>query len=181
MKKAVNSFGILAAVATALFTGCASTTQLTIDPMPDSMRYTETITFGDKLNVAYVPTVQDENDAEEVVNFALSLSALGRHQHAAEFLADAAVRFRSSGKQLEVALLAGAANEYLQAGDMAKFRDTVRDLRQTASRYQYAAFDAHTAALVSLGDIASGGTKPTELTPSALKELYRVKASEESR
>ena len=168
---------VVGMLAVGLGTGCASTSKLTMEPMPNSLRYSETVSFGEKIRVLHASTVRNTDDAGEVIRFALSLSARGRHQHAAQFLADAARRFRSFDRQLEVSLLAAAANEYLKAGNMLKFRETIRALRRTASRYQYAAFDAHTAALVSLGDIASGGTKPTELTPSALKALYRIKST----
>ena len=176
----LNTINLVAVALVAMvFCGCASAPKLAIDPMPMSLRYSDTVSFEENLQAPLTSTVRNADNVEEVVKFALSLSARGRHQHAAEFFADAAQRFRSTNNELEVSLYAAAANEYLKAGDMTRFRDTIRQLRQTASKYQSAAFDRNIAALVSLGDIASGGTEPNELTPPALKELYRIKTQVE--
>ena len=86
---------------------------------------------------------------------------------------EAAGRFESQDNEFAVSCYAAAANELLLAGDMDRFVATVKRLRSTANRFQRASFDEATTALITLGDIASGATRPTEFTPRGLRELYR--------
>ncbi|OVE74083.1 hypothetical protein BVX94_01640, partial [bacterium B17] len=74
---------VMAILLAALGAGCGTTTQLAVDPMPDSLRYTETVSFEENLRVPLNASVRNPKDPEEVIRFALSLSERGRHAHAA--------------------------------------------------------------------------------------------------
>jgi hypothetical protein len=171
--KALGLLSLVLITGSMLVTGCqTSRTTLKVDPPPGVVRYTEMLTFDRDLQVPATPSIQNPDDPRQLVLFALSLSRMGRHINAGDFLSESAVKFNSMNNELAVTALAAAANEYLLGGDMNKFRLAVRDLRRTANRYQYASFDEHTLALLTLGDISTGGTTPTELTPKPLKPLY---------
>ncbi len=161
---------ILAAIVMTLGQGCATMNRPRSFESPEL--YTQTISFDRDMIIPVATAVQNPDDPHEIVMFALSLSRMGRHQHAAAFLAEAAGRFDSLNNEFAVACYAAAANEYLNAGDMEQFRTAVRRLRGAASRYQIAAFDQHTLSLMTLGDIATGGARPNELTPRPLRVLY---------
>lgn len=177
MNKIQRIMTIMTITSALSITGCRTSSRLAIDPMPDSLKYTQVLTFNEDIDVPQNAAVQDANDPKQVILFALALSRRGRHGNAARFFVEAAQRFRSLNRELEISLYAAAANEYLKAGDMMKFRETIQGLRQTATRFQYAGFDQNTAALISLGDIAAGETVPNELTPPALRDLYKIKTS----
>jgi hypothetical protein len=176
--KAMCLLSLVLVAGSALVTGCQSSrTALKVDPMPGVVRYTETLAFERDMQVPASPSIQNPDDPRQLVLFALSLSRLGRHINAGDFLSESAQKFNSMNNELAVTALASAANEYLLGGDMNKFRTAVRDLRRTANRYQYASFDEHTLALLTLGDVATGGTTPNELTPKPLKSLYATGAA----
>jgi hypothetical protein len=164
--------GTVAILMVVLALGCQSSGRVKIDPMPVRSQYSEPVNFEQDLQVPSTPSLRNPNDPHDVVLFALSLSRLGRHAHAAEFLEEAAARFSSRDQEFEIAARSGACSEFLKAGNMEKFRNCVRELRQTANRYQHAAFDENVLALLALGDIAAGNVAPTELTPKPLKPLF---------
>jgi tetratricopeptide (TPR) repeat protein len=116
--------------------------------------------------------VKNENDPEQLINFALSLSARGRHDQAAEFFQEAAGKFQSEGNELAVSCRAAAANEFLQAGDIKSFREAVQELKREMNRFQTASVDKQTATVLALGEIALGADKPSPTTPAPLWDLY---------
>jgi hypothetical protein len=116
--------------------------------------------------------VKNENDPEQLINFALSLSVRGRHNQAAEFFQEAAGKFQSEGNELAVSCRAAAANEFLQAGDIKSFREAVQELKREMNRFQTASVDKQTATVLALGEIALGADKPSPTTPAPLWDLY---------
>lgn len=173
--------GLIAILFALIFAGgCATKPKpaVKIDSPPKSVVYHETILLdeeaGTDLGKIGVP---EEDDAQQVIQFALTLSSAGRHVHAATFLEEAATKFSSRNNELAIACLAAAANEYLLAGDgnaMPAFRNCIRRLSQMANRYQMASFDQNFLTLLCLGSIANGEVQPAdkELTPKAIRELY---------
>ena len=165
---AVGAVGILA-------TGCMTGRRsVTLDPVPDAVRYTEPVTFARTIEAPWDAVVRDDNNPQEQIAFAISLSTRGRHVLAGDFFVQDAERFKSRGREFEVSCLAAGANEYLKGGDLDKFRATVRQLRSVANRYQIAGAGPELSALLSLGDIASGEATPSEWTPKALKPFYSM-------
>jgi hypothetical protein len=175
--RTINSL-IGAALIAVIVSGCATQRQpVTLSPVPDALRYKERVQFAENIDAPWDTTVRNDDDAQEQVVFALSLAARTRHVSAGDFFVQNAVRFESRGQDFEVACLAAAANEYLKAGELTKFRTTVRQLRTAANRYQIAGAGPELSALLSLGDIASGAAKASERTPRALKPLYAPSGS----
>ena len=82
--------------------------------------------------------LNDRNDPNEVVRFALSLSDAGRHGEAAQVLLDAAGRFVSDGARLEQDLVKAAIREHWLAGDL----DAVRSDFQILNKHQRDIYDA---------------------------------------
>lgn len=168
---AAVSIGLLAGGA-----GCTSTKQkpgLAVEPPPKTVIYQETVKLTEEhIGDLKKATVPNEGDAAQIMQFALNLSSAGRHLHAAQFLDETANKFSSRNNELAISCYAAAANEFLKAGAMPEFRNAVRRLSQMANRYQVASFDERFLTLLTLGDIASGNTAPTELTPKTIRELY---------
>ncbi len=168
-----------AAVLAITVTGCATNQpQVALTPVPDALRYKERVEFEKQIDAPWDATVRDNNNAHEQVVFALSLAERSRHQSAGDFFVQDAQRFSSRGKDFEVACLAAGANEYLKAGNLDKFRATVRQLRSVANKYQIAGAGEELSVLLSLGDIALGVAKPSERTPRELKPLYTINQSQ---
>ena len=157
------------ALMAALTGGCESTKQASLPPPTFA---SQEIAFPKEMNYARELRVTDKNDPKQIVNFALSLSQRGRHLQAAEFLNDAAERFVSRDNEFGVTCRAAAANEFLQANDMASFRETVARLRREMNRFQLASADEPLATVLALGDLAAGADRPSSLTPRPLRELY---------
>jgi hypothetical protein len=173
--------GLIAVVFTLITAGgCATRPKplVKIDSPPKTVVYHETIVLDQEATADLGKIgVPEEDDAQQVIKFALTLSSAGRHVHAATFLEEAATKFSSRNNELAIACLAAAANEYLLAGDataMPSFRNAVRRLSQMANRYQAASFDQNFLTLLCLGAIANGEVQPAdkELTPKAIRELY---------
>ncbi len=158
-----------------LTTGCASSRKVAVktDAPPRPIAYQQSIRITDEqagdLRSTAIPS---EDDPEQIVRFAMSLSNAGRHLHAAQFLDEASVKFASRNNEFAIACLQGAANEFLEAGAMAEFRNAVRRLAKASNRYQLAAFSDEVQALLALGAIANGETTPSELVPRPLRELF---------
>ncbi|MDA1349399.1 MAG: hypothetical protein O3A47_11140 [Chloroflexi bacterium] len=158
--------------------GCASSRPdpvLKVEPMPESLRYSEQIGFDSELAVPEIHRLQDEQDPEEWVRFGISLSDRGRHHAAGEVFEEASERFSSRGSAYEVRCLAAAANEYKDSGDMEKFRNCLKRLRSTCDRYQLAGAGRELSILLALGDVASGKVTDREWYPREVKELIRSK------
>jgi hypothetical protein len=174
LNRLVGALGVAIAV-----TGCATNRpEVALTPVPDALRYKERVEFEKQINAPWDATVRNSDDAHEQVVFALSLAERARHASAGDFFVQNAQRFSSRGHDFEVACLAAAANEYLKAGDLDKFRTAVRQLRSVADKYQIAGAGEELSVLLSLGDIALGVAKPSERTPKALKPLYSMNQSQ---
>lgn len=162
--------GMLGAVL--MGSGCSTTTGQQAQVSPQ-VTHIETVRFSRDLYVPGDMRVTDETDPQQMIMFALSLSERGRHEQAAEFFTEAAKKFCSERNELAVSCRAAAANEYLLAGDVGSFRTAVKELKQEMDRFQTAAVDEKTAAVLALGDIAAKVGRPSSTTPKGLRELYR--------
>lgn len=163
--------------AAALLTGCETTQpKAAVMPptVPERVTAIEPVRFSPEGWLGREVRVRDDNDPQQLINFALSLSARGRHAQAAEFFREAAAKFRSEGNDLAVSCRAASANEFLIAGDMKSFREAVQELKKEMDRFQTAAVDPQTATILALGELALGVNKPSATTPAALWELYHA-------
>jgi hypothetical protein len=170
----LNRFAMAGALAAAitLVAGCK-----TAAPVTERQTYIEPVRFNPDGYLGKDVRVKNENDPQQLINFALSLAARGRHNESAGFFQEAAAKFLSEDNDLAVNCRAAAANEYLLAGDIAAFREAVQGLKKEMSRFQSAAVDKQTATVLALGDIALGVDKPAPTTPAALWELYSNSAA----
>jgi hypothetical protein len=159
--------GLILVGAVVWVTGCKTT-----QPVTERQTRIEPLRFAPENYLGRDVRVKDDNDPEQLINFALSLSARGRHAQAAEFFQEAAGKFTSEGNELAVACRAAAANEFLAAGDIKAFREAAQELKREMNRYQTASVDKATASVVGLGEIALGVDKPSPTTPAALWDLY---------
>ena len=159
--------GLSMAGAVVLTTGCK-----TAQPVTERQIYTEPVRFTAESYLGRDVRVKDENDPEQLINFALSLASRGRHAEAAEFFQEAAAKFQSEDNELAVNCRAAAANEFLQAGDIKSFREAVQELKREMNRFQTASVDKQTATVLALGEITLGVDKPSPTTPAVLWDLY---------
>lgn len=176
MNERVGTVTVVACLVAVLGTGCASTRRnsvLTTEPTPVALKYSESLTFSAELDVPELTRIRDQHEPREWVLFGLSLGKRGRHHAAGEIFEETARRFASRGKAFEVRCLAAAANEYKDAGDMEKFRDCLRQLRQTCDRFQILGAGRELSVLLALGDVASGKAGNREWYPREVKELIR--------
>ncbi len=95
-----------------------------------------------RINVprAHTPVqyVENRNDPVEVVQFARTLSAAGRHREAAGIYLDAAARFQSVGGKFELDCRKEAVREYWLAGDLEHARQLLADLEAEQDIYRRA-------------------------------------------
>jgi len=175
MKTQILLKALAVAAGLTLTTGCASSRKPVVktDAPPRPIAYHQSVRITDEqagdLRSTAIPS---EDDPEQIVRFAMTLSNAGRHLHAAQFLDEASIKFASRNNEFAIACLQGAANEFLEAGAMAEFRNAVRRLAKASNRYQLAAFNDEVQALLALGAIANGETTPSELVPRPLRELF---------
>jgi len=200
MKLRVGNLAALVCLAAILGVGCASTTLESVPkkehapesglntdlvsprwepvpekkPEPEPRRFYESLSFNPEVEVPELTSLRNERDPREWVEFGLSLSERGRHHAAGEIFEGAAQRFSSRGRTFEVRCLAAAANEFKDSGDVEKFRDCLRQLRQTADRFQLLGAGHELSVLMALGDVASGKVGSREWYPQEVKELIRA-------
>jgi hypothetical protein len=148
-------------------TGCKTPAS----PAVERQTYIEPVRFSPESYQRDV-RVKDENDPQQLVNFALSMASRGRHTESAGFFQEAANKFHSEDNELAVSCRAAAANEFLLGGDINAFRQAVQALKGEMNRFQSAALDKPTAVVLALGEISLDVDKPSPTTPQALWDLY---------
>ncbi len=153
--------------AAVLSAGCQSTPK----PSQPTARVEE-ISFPRAFDASRTSKVTNENDANQLIGFAMNLAERGRHDEAAKFFKEAADKFVSRDNELVVACRAAQAAEHFLANDIAAFRRAVVQLKGEMNRFQGAGADGPLAAVLALGDIAQGSDRPTSVTPPSLRDLY---------
>jgi hypothetical protein len=117
--------------------------------------------------------VDDPTDPSQLIPFARSLAASGRHASAAGIFEEGAVNFASRNNELAITCWAASANEYLKAGNMDGFRRAVAALRGVADGYQLAALDPGVTTLFALADYSAGAAPDPSSMPARLNTLLQ--------
>ena len=157
-----------------LTVGCGGSFVCTeLDPVTRSqIRMQEiAVTFPGEMEVPpLVATSAHSDDAVELVNFGLSLSAEGKHTESARLFLDLAEEKESRYNRFEVSCLSVAALEFLKAGQVPAFRAVMARLNRQLDPRSALAPGALIEYLQGLESISRGNVSRGEL-PHALRQL----------
>jgi len=131
--------------------GCAQPKQIVFEPQIRQITL-QVPTTGNGLQ-----RVDDRDDINQVIGFALYLSDEGRHHESAEIYAEAATRFDSTDGKLRQDLLCCAVAEAFQAGELEQVRAYFNKLEQ----HQEDVYDRHSmdSTIRKIREIAFGDPK----------------------
>lgn len=118
----------------------------------------------------------DPKQPETLVQLALDLAEKGEHVKAAALFLEAAQSKGAGSKDndFRVATLAASASEFLQAGELQAFDDTVKRLRNEMDRFRTVSAEPEISVLLAISDKLAGRKPEISMqVPWAVRDLFR--------